>query len=450
MSEEITPNELTARKIEIEQHVQAIKMPDNLAIALMVAKHRKNCNDEGCPFDYYAFAFGQSPFHVPPPLVKALGKSAEKGHYSDAEGIPQLREAVAGFNKRWFGIDADPDRIVIGPGTKDLIHLIFDIVSGGAILPSPSWIGYSPQIKLLEKHFHILHLNPDNDYKIEPSQLHDFAKQFSGEQHVMVINNPHNPTGVVYSRGELEEIADVCRVNNILVIADEIYAITTYNFDDFTSMGVVYPEGSFVTNGLSKDRSSGGYRLGSCILPEKCSKKDSDAFKKVAATIYTYVSTPTQFAAIDVYNPNDEIDEYFEITRNIHRIIGTHLSAEFGKIDGLKVTTPHGGFYFFVDFNELKDDLKRKDVPDSNALGHSLIDHPFHFACVTGDACLLDPDDYGARIAFVDYNGKQAYDNYKADPPSNEAEDIEFVKKNAPKMLNGIESLKKWVEFIRS
>ncbi len=72
-----------------------------------------------------------------------------------------------------------------------------------------------------------------------------------------MLNNPHNPTGVVYSKQELEKIAQVCWDHNILVIADEIYAMITYEFKKFTSMGAIYPEGTFVTNGLSKDRSDG-------------------------------------------------------------------------------------------------------------------------------------------------------------------------------------------------
>ncbi len=437
------------KDILIESHVENIVMPENLRVGLMVKEQRELCRNVGCDFDYHGLAFGQSPFHLPPPLQNALAENANKGHYSDAEGISELRVAIASFNKRHFGLDVDASRIIVGPGTKDLIHTIFNIIKGGVIIPSPSWIGYNPQISLLEKHFHTFHLKPEFDYKIQCDDLEEFLKNLSEPQHILVLNNPHNPTGLVYSRDELIRIAEVCKKHNTLILADEIYALSTYNMKEFTSMGLIYPEGTFVTNGLSKDRSAGGYRLGSCILPEGCSNKLIENFKKVAATVYTNVSTPTQYASITAYEPNPEIEEYFDITRQIHRIMGQQLSSEFNKIDGIKATTPHGGFYFFVDFNGLSTVLKRKGVNTSNELGKSLISCPHHLATVTGDACLLRPNDYGGRIAFVDYDGKYAFDNYKNNPPKTTSDEIEFVKQNAPMMVQSVSALKGWIDYIK-
>ena len=83
-------------------------MPDNLKIGLMIAEQRKICADGGCHEEFYALGFGQSPFHVPPSMVTALAESANQGHYSAAEGILELRQAIAGFNKRYFGLDVVP------------------------------------------------------------------------------------------------------------------------------------------------------------------------------------------------------------------------------------------------------------------------------------------------------------------------------------------------------
>lgn len=437
------------RTILVEPHVDSINMPENLRVGLMVSEQRKKCQQVKCDAEYYGFAFGQSPFHVPEPIAYALGEHSTKGHYSDAEGIYELREAVAGFNKRHFKLDIDPSEIIIGPGTKPLIHLVFDIIRGDVIIPAPSWIGYFPQITLLDKHYHTFYLKPEFKYKIQPDDLDTFLSEVHKEQHIIVLNNPHNPTGALYKKNELEIIADVCRKHNTFVLADEIYALTTYNFEQFTSMRRVYPEGTFVTNGLSKDRSSGGYRLGTCILPENCTEELKDDFKKVAATVFTNVSTPTQYAAITAYEPNEEIEEYFTVTREIHRIMGQFMSDNFNKIDGIKATVPEGTFYFFADFNELAEDLRKNSVSTSNDLGRSLIAHPHHIATVTGDACMLKPDDFGARIAFVDYDGKQTYENYRDTPPKTMSDEREFVEKNAPRMVNGIKALKNYVRSLK-
>lgn len=233
-----------------------------------------------------------------------------------------------------------------------------------------------------------------------------------------------------------------------MILADEIYALDTYDMNNFTSMGLVYPEGTFITNGLSKDRSAGGYRLGSCIMPTNSEKLAKD-FRKVAATVYTNVSTPTQYAAITAYQPNEEIEEYINMTRQIHHIMGTYLSAEWNKIEGINATTPQGAFYFFADFNELSSDLKKKDVLTSNQLAESLISCPHHIGVVTGDACMLDPDNYGARIAFVDYDGKRTFDNFKNNKPKTASDKLEFVKQNAPMMTKSVQSLRDWVNSIK-
>jgi len=437
-------------EILVENQVDKVVMPDNLKVGLMVAEQRKKCASGGCTEEFYGLGFGQSPFHVLPVLSKALAESAEKGHYSAAEGILELRIAISDFNKRHFGLDVDPNRIVIGPGTKDIINTLFGIIKGDVIIPSPSWIGYRPQIHLLNKHFHTFFLKPQHDYKIQPDEFEEFVSKLHDEQHILVLNNPHNPTGALYTKQELENLADVCRKHNVLVLADEIYALDTYDFSQFTSMGTVYPEGTFVTNGLSKDRSAGGYRLGSCILPTTSAEKLASDFKKVAATVYTNVSTPTQYAAIKAYEPNQEIDQYISITRDIHRIMGAYLSEEWNKVDGITATKPQGAFYFYADFNQLEPDLKRKNVMTSNQLGQSLISCPFHIAVVTGDSCMLEPNNCGARIAFVDYDGKSTYDDYKNNKPKTPSDEIEFVKRNAPMMVKSTESLKEWVKFIKS
>ena len=213
-------------------------------------------------------------------------------------------------------------------------------------------------------------------------------------------------------------------------------------------MGNIFPEGAFVTNGLSKDRSAGGYRLGSCILPKGDSETLFADFAKIAATVYTNVSTPTQYAAVAAYEPNEEIDEYLRVTRDIHRMMGLYFSRAFNQIEGIRATTPQGAFYFYTDFNTLTDNLRKKDIQDSNSLGQSLLSHPFHVATVTGDAVMLRPDDFGARIAFVDYDGKNAFDNYVKSPPQTPEEENQFVEANAPRMIEGVEKLKNWVDFL--
>ena len=144
-------------RLQIDPHVDSIVMPENLKVGLMVSDAKKECAEKGRICEYAGFALGQSPFPVPAPLEKALALNADKGHYSVAEGIPELRKAIADFMKRQFRVNINPSRVVVGPGTKSLIFTVFTMINGHVIIPSPSWIGYIPQMKLLGKHFHILY-----------------------------------------------------------------------------------------------------------------------------------------------------------------------------------------------------------------------------------------------------------------------------------------------------
>ena len=431
--------------IMLRSSIEKLHMPENLAIGMMVAEQHEKCRKINCDFDYYGFAFGQSPFPVPPLLRRMLQENVDYGGYVHPGGIPELRQAVAGFYQRHFRLDAPAERVIIGPGTKTLIYMIFNILEGDVIIPSPAWTSYAPQASLLGQSWHILPLSPENDYRLQPEELDTFLRSLPRQQHLLILNNPNNPTGKLYTLQELDALVQVCRRHDTLILADEIYALTTYSINQFTSIGSLYPEGTFVTGGLSKDRSAGGYRLGVCILPSSGGTALTQTFEKMAATLFTSIPTPIQRAAVSVYSANEEIETYFRITREIHRIMGRIISTSCNEISGLKATMPQGGFYFYLDFQELEDYFRKKGLKTSNQLGINLLDHPHHIATVTGDAIMLPPDTFGARIAFVDYDGEAAYKYYRKNPPKTEEDEMNFVRETAPRMLKGVQAIENFV-----
>ncbi|MBT6083965.1 MAG: pyridoxal phosphate-dependent aminotransferase, partial [Nitrosopumilus sp.] len=261
-------------------------------------------------------------------------------------------------------------------------------------------------------------------------------------------NNPHNPTGMLYNKLELEEIADVCRELNITVISDEIYAQTTYDFSKFVSMGKIYPEGTFVTNGLSKSHAAGGYRLGYVIFPQHAVDLKAQ-FKKILATEYTAVSTPIQYAAIPGFEISHEMDNYFKITRNIHKIMGEYTYNTLTAIDGIKATKPEATFYLLADFNAYSPELHKAKITTSQKLSEALIVHPYHTAIVGGDSLVLERTDFSARIAYVDYDGAKVYDAYLAQTPKTHSERTEFVQNNAPKVVAGLTMIEKFFEALK-
>lgn len=425
-------------KFVVDQQVEDIEMPENLKLNTFLQEFHSDCPNSECNFGFYGFAFGQSPFPVPKLIQDELIKNADKGAYAAVPGIPELRSAISKYNKHYFGMDVAPERIYVGPGTKELIFNLLEILHGTVILPTPAWLGYLPQIRFLKKNYHMLPTRANK--KIVPNDLRKLALRLQDRQKILILNNPHNPTGLLYDRLELEEIADVCREQNIAVISDEIYALTTYDFSKFVSMGKIYPEGTFVTNGLSKSHAAGGYRLGYVIFPQHAIDLRRQ-FKKILATEYTAVSTPIQHAAVAGFEISKEMDEYFVHTRNIHQIMGEYAYHALTAIDGVRATKPDATFYLLADFNAFATDLQKAKINTSQKLSESLIVHPYHTAIVGGDSLVLERTDFSARIAYVDYDGVKVYQEYLANKPKSSFEKLEFVKKNAPKVVAGIDMI---------
>ena len=421
-------------KFIVDQQVEDIEMPENLKLNTFLQEFHSDCTHSECDFGFYGFAFGQSPFPVPKLIQEALTKNSNKGEYAAVPGIPELRSAISKYNKHYFSMDISPERIYVGPGTKELIFNLLEILHGTVILPTPAWLGYLPQIRFLHKNYHMLPTRANK--KISPSDLRKLALRLQDRQKILILNNPNNPTGLLYDQLELEEIADVCREQNIAVISDEIYAQTTFNFSKFVSMGKIYPEGTFVTNGLSKSHAAGGYRLGYVIFPQHAVDLKAQ-FKKILATEYTAVSTPIQHAAVAGFEISSDMDEYFEITRNIHHIMGEYVHDTLLEIDGVKATKPDATFYLLADFNAFATDLQKVKISTSQKLSESLMVHPYHTAIVGGDSLVLERTDFSARIAYVDYDGAKVFENYKNQRPKTHSERTEFVIRQCSKNSRG-------------
>ncbi|WP_165394793.1 pyridoxal phosphate-dependent aminotransferase [Methanofollis fontis] len=435
--------------LRTDPHMGAITMPENLRVGLMINRQREACSRIGCDARFYNFAFGQSPFPVPPPMVRALTSGAVRGEYTDAAGIPELREAISNFYGRHFAISTGPERVVVGNGTKELMFMLFSMLDATVIIPSPSWVGYAPILRLLGKSYVSLALERERGYRIDPRDLAALLAKNPDRRHLLVLNNPNNPTGALYSQRELEEIAEVCRTYGCLVLADEIYALTTYAFEHFVSMGVMYPEGTFVTGGLSKDRSAAGYRLGTCILPADAPDELLDDLTKVAATIRTSVAAPVQHAAVTAYSPSVEIEEYMRNIRSIHSIMCRYLSRATAMIKGVGATQPEGGFYFLADFNALRDRLESAGIAGADDLSAAMLAHPHHIATVGGEAIMLPQENLSLRIACVDYDGAAALEHYRSDPPRSSLDEVAFVNDAAPRMVDGITAIRRFVEGVK-
>jgi aspartate aminotransferase len=434
--------------IPINEHEKTLIMPENLKIGMMVNQKRKEKGEGPGEGSFYNYVLGQSPFHAPETLRNALKAHVDKNEYAPAAGITPLKEAVSAFNKRHFNMAVDSKRIVVGPGTKMIMYMLLRLLKGHVFLPTPSWIGYTPILDYLEKPYTLLRLKGNDNYAIDLSKLETLFKDTNGPK-ILILNNPHNPTGTVYKKDALKALTKVCRKYEVTVIADEIYGLMTFDIKDFTSMGTLYPEKTFITNGLSKDRSAAGYRLGTCILPTDSTDALRELFTRFASTMYTNTTTPVQYAALEAYKQDSAIEVYMDKTRELHALAGHYLSKYANQIEGLRASTPEGAFYFVLDFNTYKKKLKKAGITTANKLMYALLEAPYNIALVTGHSIGLEDNDFLARIAFVDYNGKAVYEAYlKENPQSIKAKEA-FIKKRLAHMFEGFDLLKQFLSRLK-
>ena len=212
--------------------------------------------------EVFNFGLGQSPFPVPEAVVEALRANAAEKDYLPVKGLPALREAVADCHREHDHVDAHPDRVLIGPGSKELMFLLQLIYYGEILVATPCWVSYLPQAQIIARRVSRLHTTYDDGWKISRESLLASIERVHDDSRprILVLNYPDNPTGATYTSAELEAITEVVRRYRVLVLSDEIYGRLHYQ-GEHVSIARYYPEGTVISSGLSKWCGAGGWRL---------------------------------------------------------------------------------------------------------------------------------------------------------------------------------------------
>jgi len=205
----------------------------------------------------YHLGFGESRFPVHPKIVRALVEHASRQSYLPSAGLPELRQAVAGFHSRRLGRDVKAEQVIVAPGSKALLFAFQMAVAGATVLPTPSWVSYEPQSRLFSRPVLRLPASPEDGHRIHPERLRRLLHHSPHSQHLLILNSPSNPTGQMLAPALLEEIADICRRENVLVLSDEIYGPIAFG-QEHVSISNLYPAGTGVDGGQRKHLSHGG------------------------------------------------------------------------------------------------------------------------------------------------------------------------------------------------
>ena len=381
---------------------------------------------------------GQSPFPVPDILQRALRENAHQKDYLAVQGLPALRAAICRYLQRTQGLTFDPEDILIGPGSKELMFLVQLVYYGDLVIPTPSWVSYAPQAQILGRPITWLPTRPETGLGVTAQALAQVCETDPLRPRLLILNSPGNPTGTAYTPEALARIAAVAQDHRMLLLSDEIYGGVQFD-GKHQSAARFYRGGTIISDGISKWAGSGGWRLGFFAFPKSLAWLRK-AMAAAASETYTSVSAPIQHAAIAAFDGGPEMELYLDRSRALLGALADHVSARLRQA-GAMVNPIKGGFYAFPDFEPVRERLAARSITTSAHLCESLLEEA-GVATLPGSAFGRPQSELSLRLAFVDFDGAAALEALSA----GETLDGAFLKRHCPRVVEGIEAMARWVE----
>lgn len=300
--------------------------------------------------DIIGLGAGEPDYNTPENILQAAYKSMMEGKtkYTPAGGLPALKEAIIEKLKRDQQLTYAPAEVMVGVGAKHVLYTLFQVLldkGDEVIIPIPYWVSYPEQVKLAEGVPVYIEATASQNYKISPQQLRE---AITDRTKAVMINTPSNPTGMIYSKEELQELAEVCREKDILIVSDEIYEKLIYGGSEHVSIATLSEDAknrTIIVNGVSKSHSMTGWRIGFAAGDSKLIK----AMTNLASHSTSNPTTTSQYAAIEAYNgPQGAVEE-------MRQAFESRLEEIFPKLEaipGFNVIRPQGAFYLLPDVSE--------------------------------------------------------------------------------------------------
>jgi aspartate/methionine/tyrosine aminotransferase len=286
---------------------------------------------------------GEPDFDTPSNIVEAAIKALREGqtHYTPAAGIPQLREAIAEEVSTTRGIKVSPDQVVVTPGAKPIMFFtILALCEEGdeVVYPNPGFPIYESMINFTGATPVPVPLLMEKDFRFN---VEEFRGLVSPKTKMIILNSPHNPTGGVLTKEDLEAITQAAIENDAIVLSDEIYSRMVYE-GEFASVASIpgLQERTIVLDGFSKTYAMTGWRLGYGVMPEWLAGQVSNLMVNSNSCTATF----SQWAAVEaLQGPQDEPKKMVEAFRQRRDVIVDGLN----RIPGFRCLRPKGAFYVF-------------------------------------------------------------------------------------------------------
>ncbi len=353
----------------------------SLSVSQTLAMAQKSREMKAKGIDVINLAIGEPDFHTPDDIKEAAKKAIDDNYtsYPPVPGYADLREAISLKFKEENGLDYSPEQIIVsGGGKHSLINVILTIVNPGdeVIILAPYWVSYYDQIILAEGKPVIINTTIDNDFKATAEEI---EAAITPKTRAILFNSPSNPTGMVYTRDEMESIARVIEKHEgVFVLSDEIYEHITFSGEHISMASFDFIYDRVITiNGVSKGYAMTGWRIGYIGAPLWIAR----GVNKLQGQFTSGVSSISQRAALAAVTSKTDSKEKMRDAFLKRRDLVCGLLDE---IDGLKVRVPQGAFYVFPEVSYFVGKSDGENViKDSTDLAMYLLEKA-HVATVGG------------------------------------------------------------------
>ena len=308
---------------------------------LAITAKAKEMKESG--IDVIGLGAGEPDYNTPDNIIEAAYRSmvAGKTKYTPSGGLPDLKDAVINKLKRDQELEYSRQEVMIGIGAKHVLYTLFQVIlnpGDEVIIPTPYWVSYPEQVKLAEGEPVFVESSFDTQFKVSAQQIRDAV---TDKTKAVIINSPSNPSGMIYSREELQQIADVCKEYDLWIISDEIYEKLIYADEAHFSIAQLLDDAkarTLIINGVSKSHSMTGWRIG-YIAGDK---EIVSAMTNLASHSTSNPTTTSQYAAIEAYNGSQDAVETMrqDFESRLERVY-----PQLDAIPGFKVLKPQGAFY---------------------------------------------------------------------------------------------------------
>jgi aspartate aminotransferase len=295
----------------------------------------------------YNLTAGELATDTPLYIQTAVAKTLHENKYTPVAGLPSLREAIAEGARTFYGLDwIKPANVVVTAAAKPALYAsLLALLDPGdeVILPFPAWVSYQALIELVGAI--VVPVPLTDDFDLAPAAI---LSKVSPRTKAIILNSPHNPTGAVFSKASLTELATGLKGSDVTVIADDMYAKLVY-VADFTPVPSAGFEQVIIVNGFSKSQALTGWRIGFVIADEAA----AGAITNLLSHITGNAALPSQHAALAAMAHHDVPPEATLVALQRQRLL---VDEALNDIPGLKHHLPGGAFYVFIDVRAITAD----------------------------------------------------------------------------------------------